>query len=104
MHLSWQKHLELSRIVSNAADKDSGTGLALMGIALTILAKDLLMYETRSSVTSTWREIGLSWAIIQARSATQSIMLCWQNKCNEEECQQDKRFHAALIELSDDVS
>ncbi len=60
MHLSWQKHLELSRIVSNAADKDSGTGLALMGIALTILAKDLLMHETRSSVTTTWREIGLS--------------------------------------------
>lgn len=60
MHLSWQKHLELSRVVSNAADKDSGIGLALMGIALTILAKDLLMYETRSSVTSSWREIGLS--------------------------------------------
>ena len=59
MHLSWQKHLELSRVVSNAADKDGGTGLALMGIALTILAKDLLMYETRSSVTSSWREIGL---------------------------------------------
>ncbi|QNJ22212.1 hypothetical protein SynMITS9220_00904 [Synechococcus sp. MIT S9220] len=50
----------MSRIVSNAADKDSGTGLALMGIALTILAKDLLMHETRSSVTTTWREIGLS--------------------------------------------
>ena len=104
MHLSWQKHQELSRIVSNAADKDSGTGLALMGIALTILAKDLLMYETRSSVTSAWREIGLSWAIIQARSLTQSIMLCWQNKCNEDECQQDKKFHRALPELSDDVS
>jgi len=60
MHLSWQKHLELSRIVSNAADKDSGTGLALMGIALTILAKDLSTCETRSSVTNALREIGLS--------------------------------------------
>ena len=75
MHLSWQKHLELSRVVSNAADKDSGTGLALMGIALTILAKDLLMYETRSSVTSAWREIGLSWAIIQVHVLSSVINL-----------------------------
>ena len=75
MHLSWQKHQELSRIVSNAADKDSGTGLALMGIALTILAKDLLMYETRSSVTSAWREIGLSWAIIQVQVLSSVINL-----------------------------
>jgi len=52
MHFSWQKHLELSRVVSNAADKDSGTGLALMGMALTILAKDLLMHEMQSAVTS----------------------------------------------------
>ena len=59
MHFSWQKHLELSRIVSNAANKDSGIGLALMGIALTILAKDLLIYEMRPSVTNAWREIGL---------------------------------------------
>ena len=59
MHLSWQKHLELSRVVSNAADKESGTGLALMGLALTILAKDLLMYEVSPSVTNARDEIGL---------------------------------------------
>ena len=46
MHFSWQKHIELSRAVSNAADKNRGVGLALMGIALTTLAKDLLIHET----------------------------------------------------------
>jgi len=46
--------------VSNAEGEDSSTGNALMGITLTILVKDLLMYETRSSVTTAWREIGLS--------------------------------------------
>lgn len=34
-------------------------GLALMGLALTILAKDLLMYEVSQSVTNTRDEIGL---------------------------------------------
>jgi hypothetical protein len=48
MHFSWQKHLELSRSVSNAADKDRALGLALMGIALTMLVKDLLMHETQA--------------------------------------------------------
>jgi len=45
MHFSWQKHLELSRNVSNAADTDSGYALALMGIALTMLVTDLLAHE-----------------------------------------------------------
>ncbi|MAR08366.1 MAG: hypothetical protein CL681_01685 [Blastopirellula sp.] len=47
MHYSWEKHLELSRNVSMAADKDTGVALALMGIALTILANDLLLAELR---------------------------------------------------------
>ena len=52
MHFSWQKHLELSRNVSNAADKDSGYALALMGIALTMLAKDLLAHELSTASVS----------------------------------------------------
>lgn len=52
MHFSWQKHLELSRNVSNAADKDSGYALALMGIALTMLAKDLLAHELTTASVS----------------------------------------------------
>ena len=51
MHFSWQKHLDLSRNVSKAADKDSGIALALMGIALTILAKDLLAYELQNAAS-----------------------------------------------------
>ena len=57
MHLSWKKHLELSRVVSNAADKDRGAGLALMGIALTMLAKDLLIHATQSSAAEAKHEI-----------------------------------------------
>jgi len=51
MHFSWQKHLDLSRNESKAADKDSGIALALMGIALTILAKDLLAYELKNAAS-----------------------------------------------------
>ena len=43
--------------VSNAADKDRGSGLALMGIALTMLAKDLLIHETQSSAAEAKHEI-----------------------------------------------
>ena len=45
MHFSWEKHLKLSRLVASAADKDRGLALALMGVGLTLLAKDLLSIE-----------------------------------------------------------
>ncbi len=55
MHFSWEKHLDLSRKVAVASDKNQGLALALMGVALTLLAKDLLMYETQiSPVPSSW--------------------------------------------------
>lgn len=41
MHFSWFQHLELARSVSLTADKDKGTALALMGVGLTLLLKDL---------------------------------------------------------------
>ena len=41
MHFSWGQHLELARSVSLTADKDKGTALALMGVGLTLLLKDL---------------------------------------------------------------
>ena len=41
MHFSWSQHLELARSVSLTADKDKGTALALMGVGLTLLLKDL---------------------------------------------------------------
>ena len=45
MHFSWKQHLELSRKVSNSADTAQGVALALMGVGLSILAKDLLAAE-----------------------------------------------------------
>lgn len=45
MHFSWEKHLKLSRLVAGAADKDRGLALALMGVGLTLLSKDLLSIE-----------------------------------------------------------
>ena len=41
MHFSWSQHLELARAVSMAADQDKGTALALMGVGMTLLMRDL---------------------------------------------------------------
>ena len=45
MHFSWEKHQTLSRNVAKAADKDMGFAIALMGVGLTLLSKDLLLVE-----------------------------------------------------------
>ena len=45
MHFSWEKHQILSRNVAKAADKDMGFAIALMGVGLTLLSKDLLLVE-----------------------------------------------------------
>ena len=50
MNFSWEKHLELSRIVAVASDKNKGIALALMGVALNMLATDLLAHELKASV------------------------------------------------------
>ena len=47
MHFSWEKHLELSRNVAVASDENQGMALALMGVALTMLATDLLAHELK---------------------------------------------------------
>ena len=49
MHFSWEKHLEFSRNVAVASDKNQGMALALMGVALTMLATDLLTNELKAS-------------------------------------------------------
>ena len=49
MHVFWDKHLELSRNVAVASDKNQGIALALMGVALTMLAMDLLAHELKAS-------------------------------------------------------
>jgi|TARA_B100001094_G_scaffold242556_1_gene238599 hypothetical protein len=45
MHFSWEKHQTLSRNVAMAADTDMGSAIALMGVGLTLLSKDLLLAE-----------------------------------------------------------
>ena len=47
MHFSWEKYLQLSRNVSAASDKEPGLALALMGVGLTMLLKDLWLQEQR---------------------------------------------------------
>ena len=51
MHFSWEKHQILSRDVAKAADKDMGFAVALMGIGLTLLSKDLLLVEQQQSLS-----------------------------------------------------
>ena len=55
MHFSWEKHLELARNVAVVSDQNQGSALALMGIALTLLAKDLLAHEQHCSAMPTPR-------------------------------------------------
>ena len=50
MHFSWEKHQILSRDVAKAADKDMGFAIALMGVGLTLLSKDLLLVEQQQSL------------------------------------------------------
>ena len=45
MRLSWPQHLETARLVERAADEHRGIALGLMGVALLLLAQDLLEYE-----------------------------------------------------------
>ena len=42
MRLSWPQHLETARQVERAADEHRGMALGLMGVALLLLAQDLL--------------------------------------------------------------
>ena len=45
MHFSWQQHLVLARSVATASDADAGTALALMGVGLTLLTRELAQQE-----------------------------------------------------------
>jgi hypothetical protein len=51
MLFSWEKHQILSRNVAKAADKDMGFAIALMGVGLTLLSKDLLLVEQQQSLS-----------------------------------------------------
>ena len=41
MYFSWSQHLELARLVEAAGDQECGEALALMGVGLVLLLRDL---------------------------------------------------------------
>lgn len=45
MRLSWPQHLETARVVESVDGEHRGVALALMGVALLLLAQDLLEQE-----------------------------------------------------------
>ncbi|MGB5134038.1 MAG: hypothetical protein WBN89_02565 [Prochlorococcaceae cyanobacterium] len=45
MRLSWPEHLQTARTLELSGDDQRGTALALMGVALLLLAQDLLSHE-----------------------------------------------------------
>jgi hypothetical protein len=49
MRLSWPEHLQTARTVELSSDRERGTALALMGVALLLLAQDLLEQESGPS-------------------------------------------------------
>ncbi len=49
MRLSWPEHLQAARTLELSGDSQRGEALALMGIALLVLAQDLLDQELGST-------------------------------------------------------
>ena len=45
MHFTWEQHQKLSRNVAKVADKDMGLAISLIGVALMLLSKDLLLVD-----------------------------------------------------------
>ena len=45
MRLSWPQHLATARVVERVDDEHRGVALGLMGVALLLLAQDLLEQE-----------------------------------------------------------
>jgi hypothetical protein len=52
MRLSWPEHLQTARTLELTGDGQRGEALALMGIAMLLLAQDLLEQELEGSPTS----------------------------------------------------
>ena len=49
MRLSWPEHLQTARTLELSGDNQRGEALALMGIALLVLAQDLLDKELEAA-------------------------------------------------------
>ena len=54
MHFSWSQHLELARCIEAAGDQQYGVSLALMGVGITLLLRDLEqdLFNARSAAAA----------------------------------------------------
>ena len=46
MRFGWSQHLQVAQVLESADPADQGTALALMGVALLMLAQDLVVQES----------------------------------------------------------
>lgn len=46
----WSQHLEAAQVMGSSGPSDQGVALALMGVALLMLAQDLLLAESAVSL------------------------------------------------------
>ena len=49
MRLTWPEHLQTARTLELTSDSQRGEALALMGVALLVLAQDLLEQERQTT-------------------------------------------------------
>ena len=77
MHFPWERHLELARSVATASQADAGIALALMGVGLTLLARELAQLDGVKIVCSSQRdyEVGIHPAAFRAERQK----LDWRN-------------------------
>ena len=52
MRLGWPEHLQTARMLELSGDGQKGTALALMGVALLLLAQDLLADELDQTIAT----------------------------------------------------
>jgi hypothetical protein len=52
MRLTWPEHLQTARTLELTGDSQRGEALALMGVALLVLAQDLLEQELETPATN----------------------------------------------------
>jgi hypothetical protein len=52
MRLSWPEHLQTARALELSGEEQRGSALALMGVALLLLAQDLLAHELEQKTSA----------------------------------------------------
>jgi hypothetical protein len=50
MRFGWSEHQQVGRVLESVEAADQGTALALLGVALLMLAQDLVLHEASIAV------------------------------------------------------